>query len=88
MLLCIFCTCQGTIPTVFQSRLKIIGHTYAARDCNCNEKCFKFNQIKFSILSQGPHFWNKLLRSEEKNIPFECFFLKKKNLRKNFPFAK
>ena len=88
MLSCIFCTCQGTIPTVFQSRLKIIRHTSPARDCNCNEKCFKLDQIKFSILSQGPHFWNKILSSEEKNIPFECFFFLKKNLRKNFPFAK
>ena len=47
------------------------------RVVNYNEKSFKHNQTKFSILSRCPRLWNKILRTEEKNIPAEYLFKKK-----------
>ena len=47
------------------------------RVVNYNVKSFKHNQTKFSILLRCPRLWNKILRSEEKNIPAEYLFKKK-----------
>ena len=64
MVICMFCTGQRTISTVYQSRHERVTHLYLTRFCEINfsEESLELNQSKFSTLVRGSRLLNKILK--------------------------
>ena len=68
----------NTAPCIFQIQFTEIQHQYSTRFSKKSfvESQLVYSQTKFSISSQGPKFWNKLLDQQQKSLDHKNSFKK------------
>ena len=59
---------NSLIPYAFQNKFNMISHDYFTKNsmCNFKEPRFSLKATKFTISSQGPRLWNKILDNNTK----------------------